>query len=104
MAAVDVFADFVRLFQPPTPLQMAQDELAQAKREMLKAHSAEEYAHHMANYHAERIERLTEFINQQKDPACLSTTLSSGTNEPGPLPQWKTSMSNSVATLKKSLR
>jgi hypothetical protein len=101
MAAVDVFADFVRLFQPPTPLQMAQDELAQAKREMLKAHSAEEYAHHMANYHAERIARLTDFINQQ-ETACLSTTSNSGTNEPDPSPLQKTSMSNSVATLKKS--
>jgi predicted outer membrane protein len=99
-----IFADFIHIFQPPTAQEMVTEELEQARRELLKAHSAQEYAHHMANYHADRIERLTEFINQQKDPACLSTTLSSGTNEPGPLPQWKTSMSNSVATLKKSLR
>ena len=103
MAAIDVFADFVRLFQPDSPLKMAQDELAQAQREMLKAHSAEEYAHHMANYHAERIERLTAFINKQ-EPTCPSTTSTSGINEPAQIPQWKTSMSNSVATLKKSLR
>jgi hypothetical protein len=101
MAAVDVFADFVRLFQPPTPLKMAQEELAQAQRELLRAHSSEEYAHHMANYHSERIERLTDFINQQ-ETTCLSTTLSSGTNEPA-LPQLtRTSASSSVATLKKS--
>jgi ATP phosphoribosyltransferase len=98
------FEDFARLLKPPSTLQLAEEEIEQARRELLKAHSAQEYAHHMANYHADRIERLTEFINQQKDPACLSTTLSSGTNEPGPLPQWKTSMSNSVATLKKSLK
>jgi hypothetical protein len=101
MAAVDVFADFVRLFQPPTPLKMAQEELAQAQRELLRAHSSEEYAHHMANYHAERIERLIDFINQQ-ETTCPSTTSNSGTNEPA-LPQLtKTSTSNSVATLKKS--
>jgi cell division protein FtsN len=101
MAAVDVFADFVRLFQPPTPLKMAQEELAQAQRELLRAHSSEEYAHHMANYHAERIERLIDFINQQ-ETTCPSTTLNSGTNEPAPIPPQKASTSNSVATLKKS--
>jgi hypothetical protein len=60
------FADFIRMFRPPTPAQMAEEELAHAKRELLRAHSSEEYAHHMANYHAERIERLTKFIEQQK--------------------------------------
>jgi hypothetical protein len=54
------------MFRPPTPAQMAEEELAHAKRELLRAHSSEEYAHHMANYHAERIERLTKFIEQQK--------------------------------------
>jgi enoyl-CoA hydratase/carnithine racemase len=60
------FADFIRLLHPPTAIKLAEEELAHAQREMLKAHSAEEYAHHMANYHAERIERLTKFIEQQK--------------------------------------
>jgi hypothetical protein len=101
MAAVDVFADFVRLFQPPTPLKMAQEELAQAQRELLRAHSSEEYAHHMANYHAERIARLTDFIHQQ-ETTCPSTTSNSGTNAHDPIPLKKTSASNSDATWKSS--
>jgi hypothetical protein len=60
------FADFIRLLQPPTTIKLAEEELAHAQRELLKAHSAQEYAHHMANYHHERIERLTKFIEQQK--------------------------------------
>ena len=60
------FADLVRLLQPPTPLKLAEEELLHAQRELLKAHSAQEYARHMANYHAERIKRLTVFIDQQK--------------------------------------
>ena len=60
------FADFTRLLQPPTPLKLAEEELLQAQRELLKAHSAQEYARHMANYHSERIERLTDFIEKQK--------------------------------------
>ena len=102
MALSTFFEDFARLLKPPTTLKLAEEEIEQARRELLKAHSAEEYAHHMANYHADRIDRLTEFINQQKDPACPSTTLSSGTNELD-LPQLtRTSVSSSVATLKKS--
>lgn len=102
MAAVAFLTDLVRLFQPSTPLEMAEEELALAQRELLRAHSSEEYAHHMANYHEERIERLTVFIHQQKENTCPSTTLPSGTNGPDPLALNKTSTSNSVATLKKS--
>jgi hypothetical protein len=96
------FADFIRLLQPPTPLKLAEDELVHAQRELLKAHTAEEYAHHMANYQAERIERLTAYINQQKDPSCQSTPSSSGTNAPAPTPLRKPSVSSSDATWKSS--
>ena len=61
-----VFADFIRIFHPPTTLRLAEEELEQAKRELLRAHSSQEYARHMANYHTERIERLTDFIEKQK--------------------------------------
>ena len=61
-----IFADLIRLLQPPTPLKLAEEELLHAQRELLKAHSAQEYARHMANYHQERIERLIDFIDQQK--------------------------------------
>ena len=61
-----IFADFIRMLQPPTPLQLAEDELLHAQRELLKAHSSQEYARHMANYHTERIKRLLDFIEKQK--------------------------------------
>lgn len=97
-----IFSDFIRIFQTPTALRLAEEELMHAQRELLKAHSAEEYAHHMANYHAERIERLTDFINQQKATPCQSNPLSSGTNAPAPTPLRKASVSNSDATWKSS--
>jgi len=96
------FADFIRLLQPPTALVLAEEELAHAQREQLKAHSAEEYAHHMANYHAERIARLTDFIHQQKAIPCQSSPSHSGTTVPAPHQVPPTSTSSSVATLKKS--
>ena len=61
-----IFADFIRMLQPPTTIKLAEEELEQAKRELLRAHSSQEYARHMANYHSERIERLTDFIEKQK--------------------------------------
>jgi hypothetical protein len=97
------FADFIRLLQPPTAIKLAEEELDQAQRELLKAHSAQEYAHHMANYHHERIERLNNFINQQKQP-CQSNPLNYGTNVRDPIPLNKASMSNSDATSRKSWR
>jgi hypothetical protein len=60
------FADIARLLQPPTPLKLAEEELLHAQRELLKAHSSQEYARHMANYHTERIKRLIDFIEKQK--------------------------------------
>ena len=98
------FTDFMRIFHPPTATRLAEEELAHAQRELLKAHSAEEYARAMANYHADRIARLTDFINQQKDPACQSNPSNSGTNAHDPIPLKKTSASNSDATWKSSWR
>jgi predicted outer membrane protein len=57
-----IFADLIRIFQPPTADEMVAEELEQARRELLKAHSAEEYARSMAQYHQERITRLTNII------------------------------------------
>jgi hypothetical protein len=97
------FADFIRLLQPPTATKLAEEELIHAQRELLKAHSAQEYAHHMANYHSERIERLNNFLNQQKQP-CQSNPLNSGTSVRDPIPLNKASMSSLDATSKKSWR
>ena len=98
------FADFIRMLQPPTPLELAEEELMHAKRELLKAQSAQEYAHHMANYHEERINRLATFINQQKATQCQSSPSNSGTNVRVPIPLSKASMSSSDATSRKSWR
>lgn len=57
-----IFADLIRIFRPPTAEEMVLEELEQARRELLKAHSAEEYARAMAQYHQERITRLTHII------------------------------------------
>jgi len=97
------FADFIRMLQPPTPLELAEEELMHAKRELLKAQSAQEYAHHMANYHEERINRLASFINQQ-EILCQSSPLPSGTAVPAPIQLSRTSTSNSAVTSKKSWR
>ena len=95
-----IFADFIRIFQPPTAEEMVREELELAKRELLKAHSAEEYARAMAQYHQERITRLIK-INQQ-EATCPSNASNSGTNEHGPIPLKKTSASSSDATWKSS--
>jgi len=97
-----IFSDFIRVFQTPTALRLAEEELELAKREWLKAQSAEEYAHHMANYHEERINRLSLFINQQKATPCQSSQSNSGTNAPVQTQPKKTSVSNSGATWKSS--
>jgi hypothetical protein len=97
------FADFIRMLQPPTPLELAEEELMHAKRELLKAQSAQEYAHHMANYHEERINRLALFINQQ-ETLCQLSPLPSGTNVLDPIPLSKASMSSLGVTSKKSWR
>jgi hypothetical protein len=58
-----IFADLIRIFQPPTSDELVREELELAKRELLKAHSAEEYARAMAQYHQDRITRLTHIID-----------------------------------------
>jgi hypothetical protein len=96
-----IFGDFIRMFYPPGALAMARVELEQAQRELLKAHSAQEYARNIAVYNTERIERLTAFINQQETP-CQSNQLLAGTNAHAPTPLRKTSVSNSDATWRSS--
>lgn len=59
----------------PTPLQIAARELDDAKRDLLSAQSAAEYARRMAEYHSDRIKRLTKYIqeetkNAEKDGNC----------------------------------
>jgi len=70
-----IFADLIRIFQPPTADEMVREELEQARRELLKAHSAEEYARSMSQYHQERITRLTNIIEQGEQDERTRTRL-----------------------------
>lgn len=62
-----VFNDFLKLFETPSPLKLAQTELDTAKRELLKAHTAVEYASNIAIYNEQRIDRLQYFISTYKE-------------------------------------
>lgn len=62
-----VFNDFLKLFETPSPLKLAQTELDTAKRELLKAHTAVEYASNIAIYNEQRIDRLQYFIANYKE-------------------------------------
>lgn len=53
-----------RLFEPPSAEVMAVKELDAAKRLLLEALSAREYADSMAKYHEARIRRLSNYIHE----------------------------------------
>lgn len=52
-------------FSPPSALEIASRELAEAQRQLLAALSAKEYATQMSEYHAQRIERLEAYLREQ---------------------------------------
>lgn len=52
------------LFRVPSAEQLALRELESAKRELLNAQSAHEYAKSMVGYHSERIRRLSHVLPQ----------------------------------------
>jgi len=53
---------FKALWQLPSPKEMAAKELEEAKRRFLDSQSAMEYAKRMSDYHADRIKRLTNYL------------------------------------------
>lgn len=53
---------FAGLFRPASPEVLAARELDDARRQLLQAQSAEEYAHSMAAYHQRRIARLERYL------------------------------------------
>lgn len=68
-----------RLFRTPSALELATAELEEAKRELLNAQSATEYAARLSAYHGDRIKRLTAYVNGEagrdikqkaESPAC----------------------------------
>lgn len=53
---------FQSLWQLPSPKELAAKELQEAKRRFLDAQSGMEYAKRMSDYHADRIKRLTNYL------------------------------------------
>ena len=49
------------LFKMPTPTELANRELLDAQRELLKAQDAAEYSTNMVTYHTGRIRRLSRY-------------------------------------------
>jgi hypothetical protein len=50
-------------FKTPSPEELAAKELDEAKRELLKALSGQDYANRIVQYHEDRIKRLSEYLN-----------------------------------------
>jgi hypothetical protein len=57
-----VINDLLSLFRQPSPEVLAAKELDEARRELLAAQSAAEYADAMCVYHQARIERLRDIL------------------------------------------
>ncbi len=58
------FIDFISApFRKPSAEVLALHELEDAKRMLLEAHSAQEYALSMCEYHQSRVERLTTYLH-----------------------------------------
>jgi predicted outer membrane protein len=56
------------LLRVPTADVLAVRELEEAKRELLRSQSAQDYAKRMVEYHQDRVKRLTAYIS--KEQAC----------------------------------
>lgn len=54
--------DLIDTFRKPSARVIAQRELEDAKRELLQAQTAAEYATRLAQYHADRIHRLSAYV------------------------------------------
>jgi hypothetical protein len=59
---IDQVKDYFRL---PSPKELAAKELETAQRKLLEALSAQEYAKRMADYHSDRIKRLTTYLKDE---------------------------------------
>lgn len=59
---IKLIQDIKTMFSPPSAETIALHELEEAKRELLKAQSMNEYAAKMAEYHQGKIKRLTAYL------------------------------------------
>jgi hypothetical protein len=62
LSMIDQLKDYFRL---PSAKELAAKELEQAQRKLLDALSAQEYAKRMADYHSDRIKRLTAYLKEE---------------------------------------
>jgi hypothetical protein len=60
---INLLKDYFRL---PSAKELATKELETAQRKLLDALSAQEYARRMADYHADRIKRLTAYLKEEE--------------------------------------
>lgn len=60
---INLLKDYFRL---PSAKDLATKELEAAQRRLLDALSAQEYARRMADYHADRIKRLTAYLKEEE--------------------------------------
>jgi len=59
---IEQIKDYFRL---PSAKELAAKELETAQRKLLEALSAQEYAKRMADYHSDRIKRLTTYLKDE---------------------------------------
>lgn len=62
LTMLDLIKDYFRL---PSAKEIAAKELESAQRKLLDALSAQEYARRMADYHSDRIKRLTAYLKEE---------------------------------------
>jgi hypothetical protein len=65
MAGVNMIDHLKDYFRLPSAKELAAKELEQAQRKLLDALSAQEYARRMADYHSDRIKRLTAYLKEE---------------------------------------
>ncbi len=63
---MNFFYRIQELWQVPSPKELAAKELEEAKRRFLEAQSGMEYAKRMSDYHADRIKRLTNYLESSE--------------------------------------
>jgi hypothetical protein len=52
------------VYAPPSPESIALRELEESRRELLNAHTQQEYASKMVEFHKGKIKRLTAFLKE----------------------------------------
>jgi hypothetical protein len=62
LTMLELLKDYFRL---PSAKEIAAKELESAQRKLLDALSAQEYARRMADYHSDRIKRLTAYLKEE---------------------------------------